>query len=115
MGVWSPIGGTRGRLKSFVPYAKSVPVGDQTPAASIAQTKADIVAERKPMPEKPDAKMMIYLEEGGIFRFEIFDPRGKRVVFYNPSSPNILLPRPEQILPQTMQIIEEHKNMKGGK
>jgi hypothetical protein len=115
MGVWSPIGGTRRRPKLFVPCVKSAQVGDPTPAVSIARIKAVFVDEREPMPEKADARIMIYLEQGGIWRIEIFDPRGRRVVFYSPEIP-FMPPRLSDLLPQTMQIIEEHKKtMKGGK
>ncbi len=114
MGVWSLIGGTPRPPKSFVPCVKSAQVGDRTPAVSIAQIKAVFVAEREPMPEKPDARIMIYLEQGGIWRIEISDPRGKRVVFYNPEMP-FVPPRLLELLPQTLRIIEEDKTMKGGK
>lgn len=57
---------------------------------------------------KPDAKIMIYREDGGTWRIEIDDPRGKQIIFYHPSIP-FLMPRLSDVLKNTMDIIEEYQ------
>jgi hypothetical protein len=50
------------------------------------------------------------MEPNGVFRMEIFDPRGKRVIFSNPTDPyKAPYANMEKAIGQTVQIILEHK------
>jgi hypothetical protein len=62
------------------------------------------------MKSKPDARITLTMEPNGVFRMEIFDPRGKRVIFSNPTDPyKAPYADMEKAIGQTVQIILEHK------
>jgi len=91
-----------------VPCVKSALDGNQTPAGSIVLINLNIVGEI--MKSKPDARITLTMEPDGVFRMEIFDPRGKRVIFSDPNDPyKAPYAEMEKAIGQTVRIILENK------
>ena len=66
------------------------------------------------MKSKPDARITLTMEPNGVFRMEILDPIGKRVIFSDPMDPyKTPYADMEKAIGQTIKIILETKK-KGG-